>query len=399
MSTRFCPAKFRRVEANFGRSAASYLNMRFERFLSVSMLAFAMIFAAADIQAQSRRVPTPTPTPTPSADDDPVRVVTEEVKLNVLALDEQGRIAANLSPEDLVISENNILHQPTSVRRLPASVLIVMDTGGEMRQVKGLDQTRRTARAVVRSLRPDDIAAVIQYSDKAEVVSEWSADHDRTLAAIGRTSFGRRSAFAEALNIAAQMLSAGPLENKHLVLITDGTDSSANSSPKFDAIRRLLSGDVTVHVISYTRMELMDIEPRTKASSKTPPPRAMPPEVAEQLPNGVRDVATAPKARTINMDRTLLRTIRARKADLEESERSLSSLAENTNGEFVLPVSADEMIEKAALIARTIHSSYVVTYTPKVPLNDPGGPAERTIIVTSRRPGLFVEARRKLILN
>ena len=43
------------------------------------------IFAALCRQAQSRRV-APTPTPTPR-DDEAVRVLTEEVKLNVLAFD------------------------------------------------------------------------------------------------------------------------------------------------------------------------------------------------------------------------------------------------------------------------------------------------------------------------
>ena len=39
-------------------------------------------------------------------------------------------------------------------------------------------------------------------------------------------------------------MSAGELENKHLVLITDGTDSSANSLQKNNAIRDLLSTDI-----------------------------------------------------------------------------------------------------------------------------------------------------------
>nr|MBA2335570.1 hypothetical protein [Blastocatellia bacterium] len=189
-----------------------------------------------------------------------------------------------------------------------------------------------------------------------------------------------------------------PVENKHLVLITDGTDSLAKSSEKADAMRNLLSTDINVHVISYTRMEATDIEPRTKMTSNTPPPKAMPDEVAAQLPNGVRDNAQAPKiGPTINLDRKLLKNLKARKADLEASERSLSNLAENTNGEFILPESLDEMVEKSALVAKMIDSSYVVTYTPKIPLNE--NSAERNIIVTSKRPNLVVQARRKLIVN
>src|SRR6187551_1394021 len=97
---------------------------------------------AADAQSGRAR---PTPTPTP----DEVKIATEEVKLNVLAFDEDGGFFKDVTPNDLVITEDNILHQPSSVRRIPANVLIVLDTGGEMRAVKSLDQTKKTARGVV----------------------------------------------------------------------------------------------------------------------------------------------------------------------------------------------------------------------------------------------------------
>jgi hypothetical protein len=45
-----------------------------------------------------------------------------------------------------------------------------------------------------------------------------------------------------------------------------------------------------------------------------------------------------------------------------------------------------------------IDSSYVVTYVPKVPVVENRGVAERDIQVTSRRDGLIVQARRKLLI-
>ncbi len=360
--------------------------------------AVALLFLFSPAGAQSRRVPPATPTPTPN-DSDTIRVETEEIKLNVVAFNESGEFVTDVKGSDLVITENDILHQPNSVRRIPANVLIVMDTGGEMRQVKSLDQTRKTARAIVSALKPEDSIAVLQYGDAAEIVVEWTSDKEQVSRAIGRTKFGRRSVFVDALKLATDFLVKNPLENKHLVLITDGTDSDGNETGKREAFRRLLSTEISVHVLSYTRMEAVDIEPRTKMITNSPPPRAMPPEVAAQLPNGVRDVATAPKSKTINLDRTLLRRVRARKADLESSEKQLEALAENTNGTSVIPESLDEMVEKTALVAKMIDANYVVTYTPKIPIAETGGRAERNIEVTSKRPGLLVQARRKLIVN
>jgi len=361
-------------------------------FLQIVVLLFASVAIS-----QSRRV-APAPTPTPK--DDVERIQTEEVKLNMLAFDEQGAFYPDVTAKDIVISENNVLNQPSSVRRIPANVLIVMDTGGEMRQIKSLDQTRKVARAVVSSLRKGDSIALLQYSDKADIVTEWTTDKDQALAGINRTKFGRRSDFVGALNQARDFLLKNPADNRHLVLITDGTDSISKSSAKFDALQSLLTTDISVHVLSYTSMEVTDIAPRTKTLSNTPPAKALPDEVVNQLPNDVKGANQRAKiGPTINLDRQLLKTLRARQADLENSQEQLEKVAEATNGEFILPSSVDEMLEKAPLVAKMIDASYVVTYLPKVPINDRKGIVERNIEVTSKRDGLVVQAKRKLVID
>lgn len=358
---------------------------------------FPILLAVGFANAQSGRVQA---TPTPAPADDTVRVSTEEIKLNVLAFDENGSFFPNVTDHDLVINENNVLHQPTSVRRIPANVLIVMDTGGEMRAVKSLDWTRKVAGIVVGALKADDSVAILDYSDKAEIVDEWTSDKSQTLAAISKkTNFGRRSAFVDAIKMATDFLLRDPVENRHLVLITDGTDSLGRSSAQFDAFQRLLTTDISVHVLSYTLMEASDIEARTRGISNTPARKALPPEVAAQLPNGARNTAQAVKiGPTINLDRTLINQMKARQADLRTSQAQLEKLAENTNGEFILPMSTDEMVAKAPLVAKMIDASYVVTYMPKLPVVETRGEAERIIEVTSKRLGLTVQARRKLLI-
>ncbi len=366
------------------------------RTFAVATLAF--IFALAGFaSAQSGRVQ-PTPSPTP---DDLIRVVTEEIKLNVLAFDEKGSFFGDVTPRDLVITDDNILHQPVSVRRLPANVLIVMDTGGEMRSVKTLDWTRKVARGVISSLRPEDSIALMQYAEKAEIVAKWTTDRTAINDAVKRTNFGRRSAFVDALKLATDFFSRSRLENKQLVLITDGTDSTVSIAKVGDELKKLLATDISVHVLSYTSMESVDIAPRTSMISNTPPRSAMPDMVKDQLPKGgPQEAAKQPKiGPTINLDRTLIKKIKARKADLEASQIQLEHIAADTNGEFILPESTDEMVSKASIVARMIDSSYVVTYTPKNPVIETRGTAERNIEVTSRRPGLIVQARRKLVFN
>jgi hypothetical protein len=105
------------------------------KWVAMVFLCFCCVITAP---AQSRRI-APTPTPTPA--DEIEHIKTEEIKLNVLAFDERGAFFPDVTANDVVITENNIIHQPSSVRRIPANVLVVMDTGGELRAVKSLVHT------------------------------------------------------------------------------------------------------------------------------------------------------------------------------------------------------------------------------------------------------------------
>lgn len=365
--------------------------MNLQRFLLLFAVFFAFIVSA------SAQTPAPTP---PDEDDVPERVFTEEIKLNVLAYDNSGKFFSDVKKEDLVISEDGRLHQASSIRRLPANVLIVLDTGGELRQAKSIEQTKLTARSLINALAPQDSVAILQYHDRAEIIAEWMTREEALKILDAKINFGRRSVFTDALELSARFLQRSPVENKHLVLISDGTDSINNKAERNAAMNRLLASSVSVHVISYTQMEREQIEPRAKGTTKSPPPKALPSEVAATLPNGARDIATAPKiGKTIIVDREFLRKMRDRKNALVESEQYLSNLAADTSGEFILPVTREEMIEKSVQVARTIDSNYVVTYTPKRALSESRKGEIRNIEVTSKREGLQIQARRKIVVK
>ena len=361
-------------------------------FSSPAKTFFLILFLFAAFRAQ-------TPTPPPSQEDDTEKVSTEEIKLNVSAVDRGGKFFAGVRPEDLVIIEDDRLHQASSLRRIPANVLIVMDTGGEMRAKKGFEQTKNTAKNLINALDAEDSVAIMQYHDKVEIVAEWTNKNEALKILSQKANFGRRSVFTAALDAATRFLQKNPLENRHLILITDGTDSFNNSIERDAAMRNLLATDINVHVFSYTKMELTDLDPRTKGVSKTPPPQAMPDEIKATLPNGVRDVATAPKFRTFNTDRAFLKRMYERKTALLDGEKYLIALSKDTNGEIILPASNEEMLEKTALVAAIIDSSYVLTYIPKRALSDSPTGEVRNIEVSSRRPNLQVQARRKLVVN
>lgn len=341
-----------------------------------------------------------TPTPTPvTDDDDPVKVDTEEIKVNVSAFDRFGEFVTQVDKEDLVIVEDGRLHQATSVRRIPANVLIVVDTGGELRQVKNITQTRETAKELIKKLDSDNSIAVLEYNDKARILTDWTKNKFKVYDDLDKKLiFGKRSVFNDALRLATEYLSKADVDNRHLVLISDGTDSLENDEKRARVLQNLLGTNINVHVISYTNLELEDIKPRAKGIQEGSPKKPLPPEVIEQLPNGVKDLANAPRIASVNTDRKFIKTMQERQADLQNGEKFLLNLTESTSGLFILPETIEEMLEKTDMVAKVIDSNYVVTYTPKRALSESEPGEVRDIEVSSKKPGLQVLAKRKLIV-
>lgn len=363
---------------------------------------FAIVFSLGVVC--NAQVPSPTPSEIPE------RIVTEEIKLNVAALDRSGKFVADLKKEDLVITEDGRLHQANSVQFIPASVVIAMDMGGEIRQKKNLATTRSVAINLVGSLQDGTRIALMQFHDKVEFLSDWSTDRSKLLKIIGsRTSFGRRASFTVAVVSAMEFFQNEPIENRHLILITDGLDTVEDKEARTAAIRKLWESGIIVHVISYNRIEYEAFKPQSKIWREGEQnPKRMPEEVMENLARGLgvpeiigKEIIKGiyqPRLFSILIDMPFIRSRREYLKSLGTSQLQLAILAQYTGGEFLLPESLAEIVDQAAKVSQSINSQYVVTYSPKRPLKDTSADEIRQIDVSSRRPDLNLRASRRLVV-
>lgn len=338
---------------------------------------------------------TPETQPTPP-DDDAIKVTTEEIRLNISAVNRYGDTALGLTADDVVISENGRLHQAASVRKVPANVLFVLDVGNEISYAKRNKITAETSRNLVNSLSVDDSIAVMQYGDKVEILSDWTNDRIKLnkILADNKLGFGRRSRFNLALETAIDFFDKTPLTNRHLILITDGVDTLNNEQTKNKIKKRLLSSDINVHVISYTTLQKQSISGMKtvtfgRAKRPDPPPGIGLPEY-QQPPIGA--------SVTINLDREMINHRKKQMEKIITSEAFLTTLAADTNGEIYLPETPDEMTDKMGNLAKCIDSQYVVTYTPNNPLEDAPDGEVRHIKVTSRKAGVYIQSERKYVV-
>jgi hypothetical protein len=345
------------------------------------------------------------PGPTPD-----VKVPTEEVLLKIEAFDRLGNVVMAMTPDDVVIRENDRLLRPTSIRKIPASVLIALDTGGEIRQKKNIVTTRRAGQATLQGIDQDAEVSVMHFHEKAEMLSGWGDARSEHEAAIGsRTKFGRRASFTDALTLAVDTLKNAPTENRHLVLITDGLDSGDTPEKRNSAIAAAWASGITIHILSYTQIEFESLKPQAKVWRKgEPKPRRMPDEVMEaliaSLPMKRADAIDflnqvyPPRLLSVITDLPFLRDRKTRLRSLTESHTQLSSLAEFSGGTILLPETLDELVEKAEVIVKAINSRLIVAYEPATPIDRITEPEIRQITVSSRDPDLRIEGSRRLIL-
>src|ERR1041385_2718527 len=147
---------------------------------TIGLLVIAAFFAVAAAQtSQQPAKPQASPTPSPSPEES-VKVFTEEVRLPVVALDSYGHYDPTLELDDILVLEDGVIQQLRSVRHVPANVLFLLDTGGELSGLGGMSKstslTRQVASQLVSRLQEGVSIAVMQSGNSTEMVQPWTTD-------------------------------------------------------------------------------------------------------------------------------------------------------------------------------------------------------------------------------
>ena len=376
--------------------------MKYLQAILTILLVFVFVVGTS-VFAQAGRQPSPSPTPL-DEDQESVKVFTEEVRLPVIALDQYGNYDPTLEVDDVLVLEDGIAQQIRSIRHIPANVLLVLDTGGELSGLGGMSKrtglTRDVAHQLLNSLRDGTMIAVMQFSNSVEVIQPWTRDKQAVLKVLKtKLSSGKRSRFSDAVAAAARQLSDRPEGSRHVVFITDGVDTPGGKTDRSEAIKRLAAARATVHIISYTEFVRQKKEDKSATNAVRQLPTASDPITATDptLPPGTSRNPSF-RLKTISFDPAMKRQRKAYEADIAKSQQVLTTVAEETGGRIFLPKSSEEMIAQVAEAARDIGSEYVVTYRPKRSLTSSTPGEYRRIEVASRRVGLSLRSRRGYVV-
>lgn len=395
--------------SNFADSQQENLVASFVRhFIIMKKQLENWLFAAVLVIFSSYFAFSQTAAPTPP--EETIKIRTEEVHLNVTAQTSNGKFVSTLAPEDLLIVESGTPQKIESMRRVPASVLFLLDTGGNFNFAKTLDMTRLTAKLLVENLASENSLAVMQSYDKIETVSDWTSDKQTVQNDLDVKLFGgNRSRFADAINAAIEKFRSRPLENRHLVFIGDALDSVAAETERRKAMQNLLAANITVHVIAYNKMEAaraLGATRRFQIGEEYEAPRTpshILEGIIEVMPRDMRDgfrrMMKAERLFVVRLDGKAVKIAKQKRESWLKSETELAAIAEDTGGMFQAPEEPQTMWLTALDIAKAIGAQYVVTYIPTKSFADSPADATRKIRVGTHCSGVQIRSRHKVVLK
>ena len=157
--------------------------------------------------------------------------VIEVVNLHVTVTDGRNRYVTDLARTDFSIFEDGVKQELTLFNHedLPISLSLMMDMSASMDEK--LTQAQQAAIRFVKTLRPQDVASVVAFNDRINVLSDFTPDHGALEKAVLRTEASGPTALHNALYVTLKELGrqkkSGELRRRALVLLSDGEDTAS----------------------------------------------------------------------------------------------------------------------------------------------------------------------------
>jgi Ca-activated chloride channel family protein len=310
--------------------------MKFGIGLAVLGVSFAIVGTA-----QQNPPPQNPPPQNPPAQAPSFRSGVELVSLNVTVADAQMRYATDLDQAEFQVFEDGVKQEVTYFNRsnLPIALALLVDTSASMES--RLQTAQEAASGFARRLRQQDLAEIIDFDSRVNILQPFTNKAEELVQAIRRTSAGGSTSLYNAVYIALKELKkviakdTEDIRRQAIVVLSDGEDTSS-----------LLPFD-----------EVLDLAKRSETAIYA---------------IGLRDSDDGPGK------------------GFKEAEFVLRQLAQETGGRTFFPMQVGELPAIYTQIAEELSSQYTVGYTSR---NGKRDGAWRRIVVRTSRPNLTARTK------
>jgi Ca-activated chloride channel homolog len=192
----------------------------------------------------------------------PFRSGVDVISMNVTVTDGTRRFVTDLDRDDFQILEDGRPQRVTFFqnRSLPLALALLVDTSASMEL--NLATAQEAAVGFVRELGPKDVASVVDFDSRVQVLQEFTSDHGALERAIRRTTAGGSTALYTAVYIALRELNKTirdePLDESRrraIVILSDGEDTTS-LVPFEDVLDLAARSDTTIYAIGLRGPEL-----------------------------------------------------------------------------------------------------------------------------------------------
>lgn len=300
-------------------------------------------------------------------DDDPVRIDSSIVRLNVGVVDQRGRPITSLGRSNFTIYEDGVKQEisrfePTAA---PFSVVMILDMSGStisFRQVM-----KQSAFRFIDALSPEDRIAVVEFYDKVNLLNDFTTDRRTVVHSIEVANGRGKTQFYKALDFALNRLANEGNRRKAIIVLSDGVDTAAKDSDR-DSLQKVRDQDIP-NAIKPENNELLNrVLRKSDALGVTVYPLA--------LPTGDPAKLADPTPRQVAM--------------FEAARARLQIVADRTGGRLNTINRLEEMGTLYALVAADIRTLYTIEYQPA---NDQRNGKWRSIKIEVANPDLISKTR------
>jgi VWFA-related protein len=306
-------------------------------------------------------------------DDDPVRIDSSIVRLNVGVVDDRGRPITTLPQSSFTIYEDGVKQEISRFVAAPApfSVVMMLDMSGSTRSFR--QNIQMAAARFLDALAPDDRLAVVEFYSKVNLLNDFTTDRRTAFHSISVANGSGDTDFYKGLLFALEKLSGEKNRRKAIVVLTDGVDTDAQ-----DADRKLLANlkdeQIPTAIKPETNEVLRRILDRSDAQGVTIYPLALPTGDPARLADPTpRQVAMYTAART-----------------------RLKIVADRSGGTLNSIRRLEDMGTLYALVAADLRTLYTIEYQPANDKKDGKWRAikvevDRTDLIPRSRQGYFAK--------
>ena len=161
------------------------------------------------------------------------RANVDVVSLNVTVVDSQSRYLTDLTEDDFTVFEDGTQQQLQYFNRtnLPIALSLLIDTSASMENRMKFAQD--AAIGFARKLREHDVAQVVDFDSRVEVLQDFTNNVEELERAIRSTSAGGATALHNALYISLKELakikphSSDQVRRRAIIVLSDGEDTSS----------------------------------------------------------------------------------------------------------------------------------------------------------------------------